>query len=169
MDNAIMAIQVNTRLEESDWEKVVEAMPGLSNGERMSQLVRQQLIFFDSRRNLTRALELMENTFSASLQALQEQRLQGKGSDLTEMLAQTVNEMAALILSHTGALSRSPGKTLPELEAALVRRWSQTTLQILRLAALDPSFIRNPQAVQPELRRVFEQARLLQPAPSPAS
>lgn len=164
-----MTIQVNTRLEEADWEKIVEAMPGLSNGERMSQLVRQQLTLLDSRRNLTRALELFETTLAPSLQAMQELRLQGKGSDLAETLAETVSEMAALLLSHTDALQRIPEKDLPELEAALARRWSRATLQLLRNAVLEPGAIRNTQGVQPELQRIFDQVKLLQSvSPAPA-
>lgn len=161
-----MTIQVNTRLEEADWEKIVDAMPGLSNGERMNQLVRQQLALLDSRHKLSRALEVFETTLAPSLQAMQELRLQGKGSDLAETLAETVSEMAALLLSHTDALQRIPEKDLPELEAALARRWSRATLHILRSAILEPGTIRNTQAVQPELRRILDQIKLLQSVPT---
>lgn len=163
-----MAIQVNTRLDEAEWEKVVEAMPGLSNGERMSQLVRLQLTLLESRRNLTRALEHIEVALAPSLQAMKEQRLQGKGSDLAEALAQAVTEMAALLLSHTDAMQNSPEKALSEVENALVRRWSRATLQILRAAVLEPGVIRNAKAVQPEIQRLLDQIKILQSVPTPS-
>jgi hypothetical protein len=164
-----MAIQVNTRLDESEWEKVVEAMPGLSNGERMSQLVRLQITLFESRHNLTRALEHIDAALTPSLQAMKEQRLHGKGSDLAETLALAVTEMAALLLSHTDAMLHSPEKALPEVENALVRRWSRASLQVLRAAVLDPAVIRNAKAVQPEIQRLLDQIKLLQSVPTAPS
>jgi hypothetical protein len=161
-------MQVNVRLDEADWEQIVAAMPGLSNGERMTRLVRQQLTLLDSRHDLARALELVEAALDPARQSLRRQRLEGKGSELAEELAQSVIEMAALLLAHTDQLAEAPEKHLPELEAALVRRWGRTALHILRTGALDPAQIRNQQAVAPELARILAQARAL-PAPGPSS
>ena len=156
-----MAMQVNVRLEEADWEQIVESMPGLSNGERMTRLVRQQLRLLESRHDLTRALELLESALDPVLQSLRRQRLQGKGSEIAEELAQSVIEMAALLLAQTDPLLKAPEKHLPELEANLVRRWSRTTLQVLRTCALDPAQIRNQQGVLPEIHRILHQTRTL--------
>lgn len=156
-----MAIQVNARLDEAEWEQIVELMPGLSNGERMTRLVRQQLTLMDSRHDLTRALKLVEVTFEPCLQALREQRLNGNGADLVETLAKTVSELGALLLARTDALAKAPDQTLPDLEALLVQVWTRATLAILRDAALDPSRLRNPHAVLPELQRIFDQTRIL--------
>ena len=157
----IMAMQVNVRLDEADWEKIVEAMPGLSNGERLTRLVRQQLTLLDSRHDLARALELIEAELDPTLQALRRQRLLGQGSEIAEELAQSVIESAALLLAQADNLHHAPEKHLPELEAKLVRRWSRTALQLLRTAALDPAQIRHPAQTAPELRRVLEQAAFL--------
>ena len=156
-----MAMQVNVRLDEADWEQIVEAMPGLSNGERMTRLVRQQLTLLDSRHDLTRALELIESALDPTLQALRRQRLQGQGSELAEELAQSVIEMAALLLAHADDLTAAPEKHVASLEAKLARRWSRTALQLLRTVALDPGQIRNQQLTRPELQRVLVQAAQL--------
>ncbi|MBC8012005.1 MAG: hypothetical protein H7067_18115 [Burkholderiales bacterium] len=156
-----MAMQVNVRLDEADWEQIVAAMPGLSNGERMTRLVRQQLTLLDSRHDLTRALELIEAALDPTLQALRRQRLQGQGSELAEELAQSVIEMAALLLAHTDDLAAAPEKHVAALEAKLARRWSRTALQLLRTVALDPGQIRNQQLTRPELQRVLTQVSQL--------
>jgi hypothetical protein len=156
-----MAIQVNVRLEEAEWEQIVEAMPGLSNGERMTRLVRQQLTLLDSRHDLARALELIESALDPTLQALRRQRLQGQGSELAEELTQSVIEMAALLLAHTDDLATAPEKHVAGLEAKLARRWCRTALQLLRTTALDPVQIRNQQFTRPELERVLSQAARL--------
>ncbi len=163
-----MGMQVNVRLDEADWEQIVEAMPGLSNGERMTRLVRQQLTLLDSRHDLARALELIEAALDPARQSLRRQRLLGQGSELAEELAQGVIEMAALLLAHTDDLARAPEKHLPELEASLVRRWGRSAVQILRTGALDPAQIRNQQSVLPELQRILAQIRTL-PLPSAAA
>lgn len=157
----IMGMQVNVRLDEADWEQIVAAMPGLSNGERMTRLVRQQLTLLDSRHDLARALELIEAALDPTLQALRRQRLQGQGSEIAEELAQSVIEMAALLLAQADNLSASPEKHLPELEARLARRWSRTALQLLRTTALDPAQIRHQAQTRPELQRVLAQAAQL--------
>ena len=173
-----MGIQVNARLADADWERVVEALPGVTNAERIVQLVQQQLTLLDARRSLPEALSLMERLLAPSRQALREVGLRGRGSELGETLAQTVIEMTALLLSHTEGLKSAPEKALPELEAQLVQRWARATIHVLRHAALDPASVRHPQAVTPEVQRVFEQARLLTAAtgasnppapPAPAS
>jgi hypothetical protein len=156
-----MAMQVNVRLDETDWEKIVEAMPGLSNGERMATLVRQQLTLLDSRHDLARALELLESALDPVRQSLRRQRLQGRGSEVAEELAQSVIEMAALLLAQTDALAKSPDKHLAELEFQLVRRWSRTASQILNAAALDPAQFRNQQGALPEIMRILAQSRQL--------
>lgn len=156
-----MPLQVNVRLDEAEWEKIVEAMPGMSNGERLARLVRQQLTLLESRRNLARALELIEAALDPTLQALRRQRLQGQGSELAEELTQSVVEMAALLLAHTDALATEPEKHIGDLEAKLARRWSRSALQLLRAVALDPSQIRNQQFTRPELQRVLVQAAQL--------
>ncbi len=156
-----MGMQVNVRLDEADWEKIVEAMPGLSNGERMATLVRQQLTLLDSRHDLARALELLESTLDPVRQSLRRQRLQGRGSEIAEELAQSVIEMAALLLAQTDALAKSPEKHVPELEAQLAWRWSRTASQILNAAALDPAQFRNQQGALPEVIRILTQARQL--------
>ncbi len=156
-----MPIQVNARLDDPLWERVVEAMPGMSNAERMSQLVHHHLALLDSRRDLPEALALMERMLAPALQALREQNLKGKGSELTEILAQTVTEACALLLSHADRLRQDPARTVPELEALLVQRWTRATLHVLRGTALEPNSIRNLRAVQPEVQRVFDEARLL--------
>ena len=172
-----MGLQVNVRLDEADWEQIVEAMPGLSNGERMTRLVRQQLTLLDSRHDLARALQLVEAALDPTLQALRRQRLQGQGAEIVEELAQSVIEMAALLLAQTDNLASAPEKHLPDLEAKLVRRWSRTARQLLRTAALEPAQIRHPAQTRPELQGVLsEAARLVAggssasagiPAPSP--
>jgi hypothetical protein len=154
-----MPMQVNVRLDEADWEQLVEAMPGLSNGERMARLVRQQLTSLEARHDLTRALELVETALDPILQSLRRLRLQGQGSEIAEELAQGVIEQAALLLAHTDSLATAPEKHLADLEAKLVRRWSRTTLHLLRTASQDSSHIRNHQAVLPEIQRVLTQAR----------
>lgn len=156
-----MAMQVNVRLDEAEWEKIVEAMPGLSNGERMATLVRQQLTLLDSRHDLARALELLESALDPVRQSLRRQRLQSRGSEIAEELAQSVIEMAALLLAQTDALAKAPDKHLPELEIQLVRRWSRTASQILHAAALDPAQFRNQQGALPEILRILAQARQL--------
>ncbi len=163
-----MAMQVNVRLDEADWEQIVEAMPGLSNGERMTRLVRQQLTLLDSRHDLSRAIELIESALDPTLQALRRQRLQGQGSELAEELAQSVIEMAALLLAHTNDLATTPEKHVAGLEEKLARRWSRTALQLLRTVALDPGQIRNQQLTKPELQRVLAQAAQLA-GPPPTS
>ena len=159
-----MAIQVNTRIDEADWEKVVAAMPGISNAERMSELVRQQLALLESRRQLPQALALTERLLAPSLQALRELGVRGKGSEIAETLAQTISEMAAVLLAHSDALRETPERALAELEALLIQRWARATIHVLRGAALEPGSVRNHQAVAPEIRRVFEQVRLLSQA-----
>lgn len=156
-----MAMQVNARLDESEWEQIVELMPGLSNGERMTRLVRQQITLMDSRHDLGRALKLVGVTFDPCLQALREQRLNGKGSDLVETIAKTTAELAALLLARTDALGKTPDKALPELEALLSQAWTRATLALLREATLDPGRLRNPHAVLPEFQRIFDQTRIL--------
>lgn len=156
-----MAIQVNVRLDEADWEKIVEAMPGQSNGERMATLVRQQLTLLDSRHDLTLALELLESALDPVLKSLRCQRLQGRGTEVVEELAQSVIEMAALLLAQTDALAKTPEKHLPELEVQLVRRWSRTASQILSAAALDSAQFINQQGALPEILRLLAQARQL--------
>lgn len=158
---SIMGIQVNVRLDEADWERIVEAMPGLSNGERMTRLVRQQLTLLESRHDLTRALQLVEAALDPTLQALRRQRLQGQGSDVAEELAQSVIEMAALLLAQTDNLAAAPEKHLPELESKLARRWSRTARQLLRTVALDPAQIRHPAQTRPELQGVLAEAAKL--------
>ncbi|MGH8018795.1 MAG: hypothetical protein ACREIA_10965 [Opitutaceae bacterium] len=159
-----MPIQVNARLADDDWERIVAAMPGVSNAERITQLVEQQLAWLDARRQLAPALDLVGTLLAPSLQALREQGLRSKGSELSEQLAQSVSEMAAILLSHAEGLRASPEKTIPALEALLVQRWSRASIQVLRSAALEPATIRNTRAVSPEIQRVFEQVRLLQDA-----
>lgn len=156
-----MGLQVNVRLDEADWEQIVEAMPGLSNGERMTRLVRQQLTLLESRHDLTRALQLVEAALDPTLQALRRQRLQGKGSEVAEELAQSVIEMAALLLAQTESLASAPEKHLPELEAKLARRWSRTARQLLRSVALDPAQIRHQAQTRPELQGVLAEAAKL--------
>jgi hypothetical protein len=156
-----MALQVNVRLDETDWEQIVEAMPGLSNGERMTRLVRQQLTLLESRHDLPRALQLVEAALDPTLQALRRQRLQGQGSEVAEELAQSVIEMAALLLAQSENLAASPEKYLPELEAKLARRWSRSARQLLRTAALDPLQIRHQAQTRPELQGVLAEAAKL--------
>jgi hypothetical protein len=165
-----MAMQVNVRLDEAEWEKIVEAMPGLSNGERMATLVRQQLTLLDSRHDLARALELLESTLDPVRQSLRRQRLQGRGSEIAEELAQSVIEMAALLLAQTDALAKSPEKHVPELEAQLARRWSRTAAHVFNAAALDPAQFRNQQGALSEIRRIFAQvSQLAASASTPAA
>lgn len=164
-----MAIQVNTRIDEADWDRVVAAMPGISNAERMAELVRQQLALLESRRQLPDALALTERLLAPSLQALREQGVRGKGSEIAETLAQTVSEMAAVLLSHSDTLREAPERALAELEALLVQRWARATIHVLRGAALEPASVRNHQAAAPEIRRVFEQVRILSQATAPSS
>jgi hypothetical protein len=156
-----MGLQVNVRLDEADWEQIVEAMPGLSNGERMTRLVRQQLTLLESRHDLARALQLVEAALDPTLQALRRQRLQGQGSEVAEELAQSVIEMAALLLAQSENLASSPEKYLPELEAKLARRWSRGARQLLRTAALDPAQIRHQGQTRPELQSVLAEAARL--------
>jgi len=162
-----MAMQVNVRLDEAEWEKIVEAMPGLSNGERMATLVRQQITLLDSRHDLARALELLESTLDPVLQSLRRQRLQSRGSEVAEEMAQSVIEMAALLLAQTEAMAKAPDKTLPELEFQLARRWARTAAYVFNLAALDPERFRHQQGALPEIKRVFNQARQLAISVSP--
>lgn len=157
-----MPIQVNARLADDDWERIVAAMPGVSNAERITQLVQQQLTLLDARRNLAQALSMVGTLLAPSLQALREQNLRGRGSEFSESLAQSVAEMAAILLSHADGLRNAPEKTTPELEALLIQRWARVTIQILRSAALEPGTIRNTTGASPEIQRVFEQVRLLQ-------
>jgi hypothetical protein len=165
-----MTIQVNTRLPAEDWERIVEAMPGLSNGERMSQLVQQQLALLDARRDLTVALRLIEQLLAPVLQGLREQGLRGQGSDFSETLARTVAEMAAVLLSHSEGLRTAPEATVSKLDALLVQRWTRATLALLRNTSLEPSTVRNTAAVEPEIRRIFEHVALLERSrPAPAS
>lgn len=159
-----MPIQVNARLADDDWERIVAAMPGVSNAERITQLVQQQLTLLDARRNLAQALDMVGALLAPSLQALREQGLRGKGSELSETLAQSVAEMAAVLLSHADGLRKDADKAAPVLEGLLVQRWARLTIQLLRSAALEPSTIRNARVVAPEIQRVFEQVRLLQRA-----
>lgn len=164
-----MSIQVNTRLEEADWEQIVEAMPGMSNGERMTRLVRQQLTLLESRHDLARALELVEAALDPTLQALRRQHLQGQGSEVAEEIARSVIEMAALLLAQTDNLARAPEKHLPELEAKLARRWARSARQLLRTAALDPLRIRHQAQTRVELEGVLgEAAKLTATAAAPA-
>ncbi len=167
-----MGLQVNVRLDEADWERIVEAMPGLSNGERMTRLVRQQLTLLESRHDLARALQLVEAALDPTLQALRRQRLQGQGSEVAEELAQSVIEMAALLLAQSENLTSAPEKHLPELEAKLARRWSRSARQLLRTAALDPAQIRHQAQTRPDLQGVLAEAVKLSGgmgAASPAS
>jgi hypothetical protein len=156
-----MSIQVNARLEEADWEQVVEAMPGMSNGERMTRLVRQQLTLLESRHDLARALELVEAALDPTLQALRRQQLQGQGSEVAEEIARSVIEMAALLLAQTDNLAKAPEKHLPELEAKLARRWSRTARQLLRTAALEPLRIRHQGQTRAEIEGVLAEAAKL--------
>jgi hypothetical protein len=164
-----MGIQVNVRLDEADWERIVAAMPGLSNGERMTRLVRQQLTLLESRHDLARALELVESALEPTLQALQRQRLQGQGSEIAEELARSVIEMSALLLAQTDNLTSAPEKHLPELEARLARRWSRTARQLLRSAALDPRQIRHQAQTRPELEGVLSEAARLAASSAPGA
>lgn len=157
-----MTIQVNTRLPAEDWEQIVEAMPGMSNAERMSQLVHQQLELMQARRDLSAALRLTEQLLAPVLQGLREQGLQGTGSDFAETLSRTVAEMAAVLLSHSHGLQQSPEATVARLDALLVQRWTRATLHLLRSAVLEPGSVRNVAAVQPEIRRILDHALLLQ-------
>ncbi len=159
-----MPIQVNARLPDEDWERIVEALPGESNAERISQLVRQHIALLDARRSLPEALDLIERLLAPTLQRLREQGLRGSGSELAELLAKTVAEMAAVLLSQAEGLRSSPERTLPELESMLVQRWSRTTVQLLRTSALEPAALRHPGVSSQELRRIFEQVALLQQA-----
>lgn len=161
-----MGMQVNVRLEEADWERIVAAMPSMSNAERMTRLVRQQLSFLESRQDLARALQLVESALDPVRQSMRRERLQGRGSDIAETLAECVIESAALLLAHTDQLQQNPARHLADLEASLVRRWAQGTLQILRTGALDPARIRHQNLSLPELHRVLNEARSL-PAPPP--
>ncbi|HRE08789.1 MAG TPA: hypothetical protein PKX00_24435 [Opitutaceae bacterium] len=163
-----MPIQVNARLSDDDWERIVVAFPGVSNAERISQLVHQQLTLLDARRSLPDALGLIEKLLSPTLQTLREQGLRGAGSEVAELLAKTVAEMAALLLSHAEGLQRESARTLPELEHLLLQRWARTSIQILRTAAHDPGSLRHPAGSGLEARRVLDQAARLQPTALPA-
>ena len=156
-----MPLQVNARLDDTIWEQVVEAMPGISNAERLTQLVQNHVTLLRSRRELSAALQFSERMLAPVLQNLREQNLQGRGSELAESIAQTVIELSAVLLSRADALAASPEKTVPELEALLVQRFTRTALQILRTSALAPDSVRNPAAVQPETRRIFDETRIL--------
>ncbi|MFO1451046.1 MAG: hypothetical protein U1F61_23005 [Opitutaceae bacterium] len=164
-----MPIQVNARLPDDDWERIVAAFPGVSNAERISQLVSQQLTLMDARRSLPAALALIEKLLAPTLQTLREQGLRGAGSEPAELLAKTVAEMAALLLSHAEGLQRDSARTLPELEHLLLQRWARSTVQILRTAALEPASLRHPAGSGQEARRVIEQAALLQSSSRQAS
>jgi len=153
-----MTLQVNARLDETDWERVIAAMPGLSNAERMSRIVQNHLTLLDAQHDLKRALELVEAALDPALQALRHQRLHGRGSEIAENLAQCATEMTAMVLAHSRALASAPAKHLPELETALVRRWNRSTLQLLQTAILDPTRVCSQTGVQPEVRRLLEQA-----------
>ncbi|BET66289.1 hypothetical protein ASA1KI_12070 [Opitutales bacterium ASA1] len=157
-----MPIQVNARLADDDWERIVEAMPGVSNAERISQLVKQQLTLLDAQADLAQALHLIGTLLAPSLQTLRELGLRGKGSEISQALAQGASESAAILLSQADALRAKPDKTTPELETLLVQRWARVTIDVLRSATLDPASMRNHAAVAPEIQRVLEQARLLQ-------
>ena len=108
-----MPIQVNARLPDEDWERIVEAFPGVSNAERIAQLVRQQLTLLDARRSLPDALALIEKLLAPSLQSLRQQGLHGAGSEVAELLSKTVAEMAAILLSHADGLRDASARVLP--------------------------------------------------------
>lgn len=162
-----MTIQVNTRLPAEEWEQIVETLPGMSNAERMAQIVNQQLGILKSRRDLSAALRLMEDLLAPVLQGLRELGLQGKGSDFAETLSRAIAEMAALLLSHSDELRDAPEATVARLDALLVQRWSRATLHLLRSASLEPGSARNIAAVQPEVQRIFDHVALLARASSP--
>jgi hypothetical protein len=164
-----MTIQVNTRLPAEEWEQIVEAMPGMSNAERMTQLVHQQLDLLKARKDLSAALRLTEELLAPVLQGLREQGLHGKGSDFAETLSRTVAEMAAVLLSHSDGLRQAPEATVARLDALLVQRWTRATLHLLRNATLEPTSVRNPAAVEPEIRRIFDHVALLQRARTAAT
>lgn len=163
-----MAIQVNTRVPEEDWERIVEAFPGISNAERVSLLIQHELTSLSARKDLAAALRAVESLLAPAIQGLREQNLRGRGSNAAEMLATTVAEMAALLLSHVETLKASPERAVPELEGLLAQRWARATIQLLREAALEPAAIRNSAVVEPEVRRVFDQAARLAAARTPA-
>lgn len=156
-----MSLQVNVRLDEADWERLVAALPGESNAERIAHLVRRQLVLLDARRDLAEALRHVEELLAVALKPLREQALQGRGSELSEALGRAVAEMAAVLLSRSEGLKTSPESALPALEAQLAQRWARATVEFLRLAILEPGTLRHPHGVAPEARRVLEQARLL--------
>jgi len=159
-----MAIQVNTRVPEEDWERIIEAFPGISNAERVSVLIQHELTSLAARKDLATALRVVESLLAPTVQGLREQNLRGRGSNAAEMLATTVTEMAALLLSHVDGLKAAPERAVPEIEALLVQRWARATIQLLREAAFEPATIRNPAVVEPEVRRVFDQVALLSAA-----
>jgi hypothetical protein len=156
-----MAIQVNTRVPEKDWERIIEAFPGISNAERVSVLIQHELTSLAARKDLATAIRAVESLLAPAVQGLREQNLRGRGSTAAEMLATTVTEMAALLLSHVESLKAAPERAVPELEGLLMQRWARATIQLLREAALEPTAIRNAAAVEPEVRRVFDQVALL--------
>lgn len=156
-----MAIQVNTRVAEEDWDRIIEAFPGISNAERVSLLIQHELTSLAARKELGTALRVVESLLAPTVQNLREQNLRGRGSNTAEMLATTVTEMTALLLSHVEGLKSAPERAVPELEGLLVQRWARATIQLLREAMLEPDAIRNSAVVEPEVRRVFEQATLL--------
>lgn len=167
-----MPLQVNARMDDSDWERIVAAMPGQSNAERLTRIVRHHLTLLDAQHDLASALDLVESILDPALQSLKHQRLRGHGSEIVEELTRCTTEMAAIILALTRSVQTAPEKHLAELEIQLVRRWSQSTLYLLRTAALDSTRICGHQGVLPELRRIQEQATLLAstsvPSPNPS-
>ena len=159
-----MPVQINARLDEADWERLVEAMPGLSNGERLVPLVRGELASLESRRDLAQALQRVEAMLDPVRQAMRRERLRGKGSEVAEAVTEGVIELAALLLAHTDDMARAPEKNLAGIEAAVVRRWGDVTLQVLRTAVLDPARIKHQQVSLPELQRILGQVRQLSEA-----
>lgn len=164
-----MPIQVNARLTDEDWDRVVASMPGVSNAERIAQLVRQQLTLLDAHRSLPDALRLVEALLAPSLQRLREHGLRGAGSEVAETLAKSVAEMSAILLSHAEGLGHAAARAVPELELQLAQRWARASVHVLRTAALEPSSLRHPSGTAAEVRRVFDQAALLQSTPRAAA
>lgn len=164
-----MPIQVNARLPDDEWERIVGFMPGMSNAERISQMVHQQLALLDARRSLPGALSLIERLLAPSLQSLREQGLRGKGAEVAEQLATTVAEMAAILLSHGEGLLSAEARTLSDLESQLMQRWSRATLHVLRTVVLDPSALRQPTISTQEAGRILDQAALLRQAGRPTA
>jgi hypothetical protein len=166
-----MMVQVNARVEEADWERLIQALPATSNAERMIQLVRQHLALLDAQRSLPEALGLIERLLAPSLGALREEGVRGGGSEVAEILAKTTAEMAALLLSQAEGLRQSPERALPEIELLLMQRWVRATIQILRTAVLEPSALCHPRGISQEVERLVEQIKRLHGAlePHPAT